>query len=155
MDKASEALADVHGWLCDNLSAGDAGKICGMLSVVSRHIVALEDENAKLDRRRRSLHADVGRLGGIIHRQRKELSMMQHVIECRNDENAEIQEENARLRSCLSDDAENARQIMGENAELRECLQDFADAIKNDDGFGVDRGWMLERIRELGIKEKS
>jgi hypothetical protein len=45
---ASEALADVRGWLCDNLSAGDAGKVCGMLSVVSRHITELEDENAKL-----------------------------------------------------------------------------------------------------------
>lgn len=35
------------------------------------------------------------------------------------DENERLQDENARLRSCLSDDAENARQIMGENAELR------------------------------------
>ena len=102
MNEASEALADVREWLCDNMSEGDAGKVCGMLSVVSRHIVELEDENA-------------------------------------------------RLRSCLSDDVENAKQIMGENAKLRECLQDFADAIKN----GVDSGWMLERIRELGIKEKS
>ena len=47
MSAASEALADVRGWLCDNLSAGDAGKICGMLSVVSRHITELEDENAE------------------------------------------------------------------------------------------------------------
>ena len=39
-----------------------------------------------------------------------------------------------------------------ENAKLRECLQDFADAIKNDDGFGVDRGWMLDRMRELGVE---
>jgi hypothetical protein len=48
MSAASEALAEVRGWLCDNLSEGDAGKICGMLSVVSRHIAELEDENAKL-----------------------------------------------------------------------------------------------------------
>ncbi len=39
-----------------------------------------------------------------------------------------------------------------ENEKLRECLQDFADAIKNDDGFGVDQGWMLERMQELGIE---
>ena len=39
-----------------------------------------------------------------------------------------------------------------ENAKLRECLQDFADAIKNDDWFGVDLGWMLDRMRELGIE---
>lgn len=48
MSAASEALADVRGWLCDNLSSGDAGRVCGMLSVVSRHISALESENAKL-----------------------------------------------------------------------------------------------------------
>ena len=71
MSKAYKALKDVRWWLCDNLSDGDAGKVCGMLSVVSRHIAELEDENA-------------------------------------------------RLRSCLIDDAENARQIMGENAKLRE-----------------------------------
>lgn len=90
MNSASEALADVRGWLCDNLSEGDAGKVCSMLSVVSRHITELKDENAKLDRRRRSLHADVERLGGIIHRQREELSTMQYAIECRNDENAKL-----------------------------------------------------------------
>ena len=39
-----------------------------------------------------------------------------------------------------------------ENARLRECLQEFADAIKNDDGFGVDQGWMLERMSEIGIR---
>jgi len=48
MNKADKALADVRGWLCDNMSAGDAGKGCGMLSVVSRHITELEEENAKL-----------------------------------------------------------------------------------------------------------
>jgi len=39
-----------------------------------------------------------------------------------------------------------------ENARLRECLREFADAIKNDDGFGVDQGWMLERMSEIGIR---
>jgi hypothetical protein len=34
-------------------------------------------------------------------------------------ENVKLQDENARLRSCLSDDAENARMIMAENEELR------------------------------------
>ena len=36
-----------------------------------------------------------------------------------------IEDENARLRSCLRDDAENARQIMGENAELRERYDEY------------------------------
>lgn len=48
MGKANEALADVRGWLCDNLSDEDAGKVCGMLSDVSRHVNELEEENAKL-----------------------------------------------------------------------------------------------------------
>ena len=34
-------------------------------------------------------------------------------------------EESARLRSCLSDDAENARLIMGENEKLRELVRDM------------------------------
>lgn len=38
------------------------------------------------------------------------------------------QDEIARLRSCLSDDAENARQIMAENAKLRELLKDYLNA---------------------------
>lgn len=42
-----------------------------------------------------------------------------------------------------------------ENAKLRECLHDFADLIENDDGFGVDQGWMLQRMRELGIEAES
>lgn len=48
MSDANNALAEVRGWLCDNLSSGDAGKVCGMLSVVSRHMNELEEENAKL-----------------------------------------------------------------------------------------------------------
>lgn len=48
MNKAGEALAEVRRWLCDSLSDGDAGKVCGMLSVVSRRIVEIEDENESL-----------------------------------------------------------------------------------------------------------
>lgn len=39
-----------------------------------------------------------------------------------------------------------------ENAKLRETLCDIADHIKSDDGYGIDRGWVLERIRETGIE---
>ncbi len=35
----------------------------------------------------------------------------------------QLNAENARLRSCLSDDAENAKLIMAENAKLRELAQ--------------------------------
>lgn len=56
MSAASEALADVREWLCDNLSASDAGKVCGMLSAVSRYIMRLETENAKLRKLARGLN---------------------------------------------------------------------------------------------------
>jgi hypothetical protein len=48
MNKADEVLADVRRLLYDNLGDGDAGKVCGMLSVVSRRIAEIEEENAKL-----------------------------------------------------------------------------------------------------------
>lgn len=48
MPDANKALAEVRSWLCNNLRSSDAGKVCGMLSVVSRHINELESENAKL-----------------------------------------------------------------------------------------------------------
>ena len=51
MNEASKALAEVRGWLCDNLDASDAGHVCGMLSVVSRRVVQadeLESENKNL-----------------------------------------------------------------------------------------------------------
>ena len=38
-----------------------------------------------------------------------------------------------------------------ENAKLRECLQDLAEHIREDDGFGLDYGWMLDRMRGLGV----
>ena len=44
------------------------------------------------------------------------------------------------------------RDYVAENERLWECLQEFADAINNDDGFGVDQGWMLERMSEIGIR---
>jgi hypothetical protein len=56
MNKADEALADVRRWLCDNLGDGDAGKVCGMLSVVSRRIAEIEEENAKLRELARDYH---------------------------------------------------------------------------------------------------
>jgi len=60
MSDADYALAEVRGWLCDNLSNGDAGKVCGMLSVVSRHINELEDENAKLRAERDYILRELG-----------------------------------------------------------------------------------------------
>lgn len=64
----------------------------------------------------------------------------------------DLEDENARLRSCLSDDADNARQIMGENAKLRELCADLYDhAAFSIDYFGDAHG-ILPRMRELGIE---
>ena len=42
--------------------------------------------------------------------------------------------------------------LQAENAKLRELAEDIADHIKHDDGFGIDCGWVLDRMRELGIE---
>lgn len=77
-----------------------------------------------------------------------------------------LADENARLRSCLSDDAENARQIMGENAKLRDVCTDAYKAIckmysridgewnYGDAGSDPVYGPILRRMSELGIGAK-
>lgn len=37
-----------------------------------------------------------------------------------------------------------------ENTKLREYLQDLAECIREDDGFGLDYGWMLDRHARAG-----
>lgn len=67
--------------------------------------------------------------------------------------NAKLQDENARLRSCLSDDAENARMIMGENAKLRELVQDmWHEGAFAPGACYVETDRLEERTRELGIE---
>lgn len=70
-----------------------------------------------------------------------------------------LQDENARLRSCLSDDAENARMIMAENAKLRELVRDMWHEGMCECG---SRGKCASceydyptRMRELGIEEDA
>ena len=43
-----EALADIRRWACETLDVSDAGRLCGMLSEVSRHANGLKAENEKL-----------------------------------------------------------------------------------------------------------
>lgn len=68
----------------------------------------------------------------------------------------ELEDENARLRSCLSDDAENARMIMRENAKLRELVRHLRECTRHnvcavceyaDDACDFDYD-----MRELGIE---
>lgn len=47
---------------------------------------------------------------------------------------------------------EEIDRLRDESAELRELVRDLRDHIESDDGFGVDTGWMLDRMRELGIE---
>ena len=67
-----------------------------------------------------------------------------------------LEDENARLRSCLSDDAENARMIMGENVKLRELVRHLRECTRHnvcavceyaDDACDFDYD-----MRELGIE---
>ncbi len=69
-------------------------------------------------------------------------------------ENAKLQDENARLRSCLSDDAENARLIMGENAKLRELLDGCAVLLTDRDFLHWPElcDEVLGGMRKLGIE---
>lgn len=74
-------------------------------------------------------------------------------------ENAKLRDENARLRSCLSDDAENARMIMGENAKLHELLTDLAVCACGKYCYGCPHQYdgcdRDERLRELGVEVES
>jgi len=62
---------------------------------------------------------------------------------------ADLKDENARLRSCLSDDAENARMIMAENAKLRETLQRRSEQLDGMTEMWVERGVENAKLREL------
>lgn len=73
----------------------------------------------------------------------------------------ELEDENARLRSCMSDDSENARMIIGENAKLRElaklavhsacfgCPHNDKKAWRSCEGCSI-----YEKATELGIEVK-
>lgn len=89
MSKADEALADVRRLLCDSLSDGDAGKVCGMLSVVSRCINELEAENSKLRGERDHWHVEQVHAYGNWEDANKWAS--------------ELQAENAKLRELITD----------------------------------------------------
>ena len=139
MSAASEALADVRGWLCDNLSEGDAGKVCGMLSVVSRHIVALEDENAKLQKERDYLLANESPTACEVRRVR---SAMKDV----NDKNAKLREQGARL-------FDKTLELGTENDKLRELLHDAAiELYVNGNITDGATELLFDQMRELGIE---
>ena len=62
MEDAHGELAQVRCWLCENLDAGDAGRVCGMLSAVSRRLVdadGMEAENEELRNRIEELESYV------------------------------------------------------------------------------------------------
>ena len=71
-----------------------------------------------------------------------------------------LQDENERLRSCLSDSAENSKQIMHEahvqeeeNAKLRELVRDMWNWLApTATGGGAPLQGIVARIRELGVE---
>ena len=65
-----------------------------------------------------------------------------------------LEDENARLRSCLSDDAENARMIMGENAKLREQMERLVTLLRVD--CDIDASWDgLRRFWSIELTESG
>ena len=64
-----------------------------------------------------------------------------------------LSNENARLRSCLSDDADNAQQIMAENAKLREEIASFKELSQDMVIYaGKDmKRHFAKRLRKLGV----
>ena len=64
---------------------------------------------------------------------------------------AHFEAENARLRSCLTDDVENARLIMAENAKLRELLSSLWKRVHSPVRPNVERDYLSE-MRELGVE---
>lgn len=63
-------------------------------------------------------------------------------------ENAKLRESVKRL---MTQRDERLARAETDNAKLRECLQDLAEHIRENDGFGLDYGWMLDRMCELGV----
>ena len=57
------------------------------------------------------------------------------------------------IESLTSDGARELQRLKAENAKLRELVRDLREHIESDDGFGPDIGWMLNRMRELGVIE--
>lgn len=144
MSKADEALADVRGWLCDNLSDGNAGMVCGMLSVVSRNINELEVENDKL---RERYYAYEYKMDGLVSRLTGGLlsksaatpndvlysSVVEELTEDQIKENCKLEAENAKLREFAREAYDTARGLA-----LNDLLADVS--------------WLADRMRELGIE---
>lgn len=74
-------------------------------------------------------------------------------------ENAKLQEENERLRSVVSDDADNARELLAENKKLHDYVKDLVKCVKAPachlcewDSLGSCGLRLQERAREFGIE---
>ena len=110
---------------------------------LAERIVRLEDENKRLRDKKMLLAVDKLGIGACYDNLSAQYK--------------ELESENARLRSCLSDDAENARQIMGESRKMRELLDGCAVLLTDRDFLH----WpelceeVLAGMRELGIEVKE
>lgn len=133
MSKADESLTDVRKWLCDNLSKGDAGKACSMLSVVSRYISELEAENAKLQEQVTQLQDD--------WESEHDYADQMEAKEKR------VVSENAKLREFVEMFAKVADEVGCDHCPY--CEPDMCDEETNP----MENGCRLyEELRELGIE---
>lgn len=124
MSDANEALAEVRGWLCDNLSSGDAGKVCGMLSSVSRRINELEAENAELKKAMDFQALELGCMTDnrdVLHVENTKLrEMVEAVIQC-----AGVAKRDKGCDACPMYDKSKAISIKSEWCRLRPTLREM------------------------------
>lgn len=156
MNKADEALADVRRWLCDNLGDGDAGKVCGMLSVVSRRIAEIEEENAKLRELARKLVPELCEQNAALCKENAKLVDVLH----------EVETEAVYAFQCLQQDCVTAtnspehyfekwwhadcecERLAAENTKLRELVAE----LYEDQCDECDRWKYRDRMRELSVE---
>lgn len=123
-------------------------------------ICYVTDAYKRVCRFNEELHADLGKYRAENAKLRELLLDVADVLE----EHTKLRELAERLRSAVSDGADNARDVLAENAELRNLLLSVWDDAIQFDGFWDyvhDDGTMYredelphyqDRMRELGIE---
>lgn len=130
-----DKIADIREWACENLTEAQAGKVCGMLSEVSREEASLRDLVVNLEK---------AYAAGKKARQETETTEARLRL---------LEEENRRLRECISDAEENYRLERHEIEELHELCTDMYKSIgsmRTSFSEFVEFGY---RMKKLGIRD--
>lgn len=126
-----DKIARIREWACENLTDSQAGKVCGMLSEVSREEASLRD-----------LVVNLEKAYAAGKRARQETETRLRLLE----------EENRRLRECISDANENYKLERHEIEELHELCTDMYKSIGS---MGTSFSEFVEfgdRMKKLGIR---